>query len=281
MTQISNIENSDKIPKPFAIIADIKKEQNRCWHWFCLLAVPALFLLSGILVGFFSYRIGQQAEWEAREALVTTPPPSDLPIHCQLSSWGEWVTILPCSEESGGSAVQIRNKTIALTAKYGGNLCAEHERTQTKVNTCPIDCQFSSWGKWVTVLPCSEKTGESEVQIRNRTISRIAKFGGKLCAEDERMETKVKTCPVDCQFSSWGEWVTILHCSEKTGESEVQIRNRTITRIAKFGGKVCAEDERTESKVNTCPVDYQFSPWGEWVTIIARGFLCLLLDFFF
>ena len=66
-------------------------------------------------------------------------------MSCKLSHWSKWSA---CSNKCGGSGVQVRTRTVAAKAKYGGKKCVGAKR-ETK--SCKGNCRNIP-GMIVTVL---------------------------------------------------------------------------------------------------------------------------------
>ena len=69
-------------------------------------------------------------------------------------------------------------------------------------------------------------------------------------------------CPVDCEWGSFDEWSS---CSKTCGGGEMS-RSRSEVVLAIDGGRKC-KGEAVETKscnTNACPVDCQWSNYGDW-----------------
>jgi len=75
-----------------------------------------------------------------------------------------------------------------------------------------VDCRWSSFGNW---SPCSKTCGNGYKTSQRYRINN-ATHGGKECeGETVRMvQCNLNNCPVDCQWSSFGNWSA---CSETCG----------------------------------------------------------------
>jgi len=94
-------------------------------------------------------------------------------------------------------------------------------------------------GEWDTV--CSDDNSGK------KTYTRIVK-NPELCGNKDTSTTKTDySCPVDCQYSDWGEW---LEC----GPNNQRARFRTIYRQGSGGGQRCGieEGEIRTSEIEPC-----------------------------
>ena len=66
-------------------------------------------------------------------------------MSCKLSNWSKWSA---CSNKCGGIGVQVRTRTIATKAKYGGKCVGAKRETKS----CKGNCRKNIPGMIVTVL---------------------------------------------------------------------------------------------------------------------------------
>ncbi|XP_053388061.1 A disintegrin and metalloproteinase with thrombospondin motifs adt-1-like isoform X2 [Mercenaria mercenaria] len=127
---------------------------------------------------------------------------------------------------------------------------------------CPVDGHWASWGPWEH---CSSTCGYG-AKNRNRTCSNPPPSGGgKTCAGTSTATTtcKLKTCPVDGHWTSWGQWG---QCSVTCGGG-TKLRHRTCTHPAPSdGGKTCSGSSSLAGSCSTtsCPVDGHWHHWQAW-----------------
>merc|ERR1712055_521351 len=119
-----------------------------------------------------------------------------------------------------------------------------------------VDGQWSEWGD------CSKKCGGG---WKKRSCTNPAPaHGGADCEKEyglgDKDDCNTKKCPIDGQWSKWGE------CSKTCGGG---LKKRTYTNPAPaYGGADCKAEgygPKNEDDCNTeeCPVNGQWSNWGE------------------
>eukprot|EP00933_Yihiella_yeosuensis_P079036 TRINITY_DN9111_c0_g10_i1.p1 TRINITY_DN9111_c0_g10~~TRINITY_DN9111_c0_g10_i1.p1 ORF type:complete len:1252 (+),score=222.05 TRINITY_DN9111_c0_g10_i1:165-3920(+) len=179
-------------------------------------------------------------------------------IDCKFSLWSEWSK---CSASCGGGA-KTRNRTHAVQAKFGGLPCVGPNEEEEECNTqgCPRDCVWGNWSDWSV---CTRSCGKGTAR-RFRDIAVTMKNGGKPCAGSENDEKKCneQDCPVDCQWSVWGDWTP---CSV-TCDGGFRRKSRSYAIDAAFGGKKCIGNTSEQETCNSqhCPKDCKFSEWSHW-----------------
>eukprot|EP00435_Cladocopium_sp_Y103_P048679 s223_g14.t1 len=102
---------------------------------------------------------------------------------------------------------------------------------QNCTNYC-VDCSWTDWSPWDI---CSVSCGGGTAR-RSRKINELKQGGGAQCRgeSEESQPCNAQECPIDCEFSSWGDWSS---CEPYCKGS--QERHREVTTEAAFGGKSC------------------------------------------
>jgi len=177
------------------------------------------------------------------------------PVHCVVSSYGEWTTCsLPC-----GTGQQERARIVATAAAHGGTPCPVLRETQLcNATPCPVDCVV---GEWHLDIPCTKTCGGGKLQNR-RAITQPARHSGKACPSlIKEHDCNTGPCPVHCSVSSFSEWAA---CSVTCGGGS-QLRTRTVTKHAQHGGYTCPvlEEEQRCATLH-CPVDCVVGAWSVW-----------------
>ena len=151
------------------------------------------------------------------------------PVDCAMDTFGDWGA---CSRTCG-TGERTRSRKVLTYPAFGGKQCLHVDETQVcNTSNCPVDCEASSFGDWT---PCTATCGGG-LQIRQRSESRAAAFGGVACgALSVSRMCSTGSCPVDCIVSSYSTWDT---CTVTCG-SGTQSRTRLITQAVKYGGKAC------------------------------------------
>merc|ERR1719204_1418061 len=98
------------------------------------------------------------------------------------------------------------------------------------------NCEMGQWSGW---SDCSTTCDEG-VAHRSRQIERNATNGGANCTEvkSEEKSCLIVLCPIDCQWSEWGEW---SECPAVCGVSN-QTRHRQVAIEDQHGGEKCPGD---------------------------------------
>ena len=118
------------------------------------------------------------------------------------------------------------------------------------------ECQ---WGQWTEWSACSKSCGQSPGQ---RSRSRSSTNCTQPKTEWEKDICLVNKCPINCQWSQWGEWTS---CSQSCGTG-TRSRQRQVEEDAKYGGIACLDQEKSKEEVekcvaHSCPVH---GSWGQW-----------------
>ena len=177
------------------------------------------------------------------------------PIDCAVSAWSAWST---CTR-SCGTGSQTQTRSIETNMQHNGKVCPALSSTRNcGTAACPVDCAVGAWISWST---CTRTCGTG-TQSRTRPVTRPAEFGGKPCvavAETQNCNTSV--CPVDCVHSAWTQW---NQCSQSCATG-AQVRTRTVTRNAAYGGVACGSLLQSQACTNgPCPVDCAVSTFSAW-----------------
>ncbi|XP_052105775.1 SCO-spondin-like [Mytilus californianus] len=181
------------------------------------------------------------------------------PIDGEWTNWSEWST---CSQLCGGG-VMFRNRTCT-EPRYNGDNCRGNNTEFQKCAQipCSVNGQWSEWNKW---SECTISCGRG-YRLRNRSCTEPSpQFGGELCHgnETETDICNINDCPVDGNWSSWGNW---QECSTTCGGG-TKTRNRTCTDpVPHFGGECCNGNNTEAAMCNNilCPIDGNWSVWSKW-----------------
>jgi hypothetical protein len=177
------------------------------------------------------------------------------PIHCTVSAWSAYSK---CSKSCGTGSMK-RTRTITKMPENGGFVCPRLDDVEEcNVQSCPVDCAVSEWGKWSEcTVTCSSGT-----QTRSRTIKTENANGGRICPATEMSQIcNAGPCPVHCQVSSWGLW---SDCTKTCGSGK-KTRSRTVFKHAQHGGYVCPSlSQNAWCNTQACPVDCQLGKWSTW-----------------
>jgi hypothetical protein len=183
---------------------------------------------------------------------------------CQVSAYGPWSGCTKsCTNYGGTPGTDSRERTIVVSAYFGGNCPKLLDTRDCNTQICPENCVHNAWPNW-SAVECSLSCGAGGQKKRARTIKTAATYGGscegalvqvKDCYEGE--------CPIHCEVSAWGSWST---CSKSCGGSTVR-RTRAVTQYDKHGGIKCPSLYEVKTCNGwTCPEDCKYSAWAEWST---------------
>uniref|UniRef100_A0A7M5UUX8 Hemicentin-1 n=1 Tax=Clytia hemisphaerica TaxID=252671 RepID=A0A7M5UUX8_9CNID len=172
-----------------------------------------------------------------------------------------WSPFTACSRTCGvGTQERTRSCTNPSPA-HGGKECVGNtkESKQCKVKDCPVDGGYSSWSSY---SECSEACGDGLMTRKRTCINPSPAHGGKQCqgASTEEKQCKVKECPVNGKWSSWGGYGG---CSKRCGGG-LQTRSRSCNNPAPaHSGNPCKGSSTSSKRCNTheCPVN---GNWGKW-----------------
>jgi len=184
----------------------------------------------------------------------------DCAVDCAWGPWGEWFA---CSKTCGGGKRNRFRQTTQTRNDIGAACAGEGQDTlQCGEQECPIDCVLEDWGGWT---PCSVTCGSGGSQKRSRALVTANAYGGVPCGnleESETCDTPMTDCPLDCQWSAWGEW---RPCSSSCGAGS-RNRWRSEARPGNKYGRQCEGGTKVEEACDAgpCPIDCVVSTWNEW-----------------
>ncbi|XP_069114974.1 uncharacterized protein [Argopecten irradians] len=209
-------------------------------------------------------------------------PSNYCPVDGNWTTWGEWSTCSLSCIKTGQNANGVQTRSRSCTNPepiHGGKVCSG-DGVDTKeclpTGFCPVDGQWTTWGKWSACSVSCLKTGlnANGVQKRFRSCTDPKpEHGGKLCVgreEDVKECSSSNYCPVDGQWTTWQDWSMCSVSCLMTGQNAngVQTRSRSCTNPEpKHGGKVCpgdGVDTKECSPTIFCPVDGKWASWGKW-----------------
>ena len=144
-----------------------------------------------------------------------------------------------------------------------------------------VDGGLTEWQNWSN---CNIACGPGGKQKRHRYCTNpMPQNGGRKCRgqTEESRECKNRPCPINCEFSQWGDW---MPCSVTCGPKGhgIQNRRRHIIQKSKYGGIPCPSDsilsqQRTcphddmdekpkgeKNLLKNCPVDCKYTEWTCW-----------------
>lgn len=178
--------------------------------------------------------------------------------NCVWGEFGKWTT---CSK-SCGSGVKSRTRSKLKEAENGGSECRGDSKETESCNTqgCPVDCKWNNFGEWSS---CTKSCGTG---IKSRTRSKLkeAKNGGTPCVGDSKETESCNShgCPIDCKWSSFGEWSS---CSKTCGDG-YQSRQRSKLISAENGGRDCegSSNDKQSCNLRNCPIDCEWGEYSDW-----------------
>eukprot|EP00441_Pelagodinium_beii_P023760 CAMPEP_0197667352 /NCGR_PEP_ID=MMETSP1338-20131121/66005_1 /TAXON_ID=43686 ORGANISM="Pelagodinium beii, Strain RCC1491" /NCGR_SAMPLE_ID=MMETSP1338 /ASSEMBLY_ACC=CAM_ASM_000754 /LENGTH=1174 /DNA_ID=CAMNT_0043246569 /DNA_START=290 /DNA_END=3814 /DNA_ORIENTATION=- len=180
------------------------------------------------------------------------------PIDCQWSDWEDWSD---CSASCGpGTRKRLRNRTAY--EKHGGHVCygTQDDEAICTAGECPEACVVGDWGHW-SACPVTCGIGQ---HTRTRKVQSPAKNGGADCACDllENKSCAIDNCPVNCEFTDWGDWTP---CPKSCGGA-IKSRERKEKTLAQNGGNQCEGGVKEDyvCQERHCPVDCELGSWSPW-----------------
>jgi len=195
---------------------------------------------------------------------VATPSAND----CKYYPWGGWSD---CSRTCG-TGYLTRTRVIKELAKTGGKCGRPTDIQPCNTQQCPVDCKVSDFSVW---SHCSQSCstgaiggllagdaptgGRTGSQWRSRSVERAAAHSGTACPPiEETRACNTAQCPVNCDQTDWGDWLT---CSKDCGGG-VHSRTRTTNAEPSFGGIACGRSHESHAcNTDPCPIDCVVEPW--------------------
>ena len=176
-------------------------------------------------------------------------------LNCPIDCEGSWSMWSSCSSTCGGGS-QMRNFTITMHEKFGGQACPkEMENQNCGTDICPADC-ILTWSTWGA---CSVTCGGGS-QNRSYTITTPQVGAGSACVKTPLTQSCGTTvCPENC-IVSWSAWTA---CDVMCGGG-TQNRSYTVITPQVGTGSACVTTPLTQSCGTTaCPEDCIIS-WSAW-----------------
>jgi len=129
----------------------------------------------------------------------------------------------------------------------GEKLTSEETETTSereRFDNHPCPCIWGPWDEWSM---CTVTCGGG-LQNRSRAVERPSINQGAACPGDttEVMSCNTNPCPIDCQWSQWGDW---SECDKTCGWGE-RHKTRTHAILSQFGGKNCTGEATTSIDCN-------------------------------
>jgi len=172
------------------------------------------------------------------------------PVDCRWTVWGAW---MPCTKTCGSGNMH-RSRAYDPRPESGGTPCAgaHMEMIDCGSTPCPVDCMWDEWMDWSL---CSSSCGKTGRRAKIRLVLIAESHGGAECGGSVLEEhdwhqaggrhtikeeecADLGECPVDCRFSTWGEW---LPCNATCDEEGHRNANRTLLLAGNGGSPICPE----------------------------------------
>lgn len=223
-----------------------------CDNWLTLCNVNFTLEHEEGSCSYLKQEIGQGQPCEGDISQTMTCNEQLCPVDCVMTSWSDWS---PCEPYCNGT--QTKTREIETPAAFDGEECGPTKEEQNCTNYC-VDCSWTDWSPWDI---CSVSCGGGTAR-RSRKINELKQGGGAQCRgeSEESQPCNAQECPIDCEFSSWGDWSSCEpYC--KGGQE----RHREVTREPAFGGKSCYVLATEGALSNeTVGVTSQMRPCSNW-----------------
>jgi hypothetical protein len=195
---------------------------------------------------------------------------------CKMGKWEAW---LPCDRTCGkGQQIRYRHEVAPAQAMKCSKSTIETRSCDN--GPCPLDCVVTTWSPWSL---CEATCGNRAAQVRARTIHAQPSANGLACPHLEERKNCAGSnvaCPVDCEYSEWGDW---SKCTETCGSNGVQWHARRVTQLG-VGALACpAKKDRLLNQTRACnrihcPQDCEVgeweNTWSECSKNLATGTQC-------
>ncbi|XP_041349175.1 hemicentin-1-like [Gigantopelta aegis] len=197
------------------------------------------------------------------------------------------LALLVTTEGSCGTGyMKYRRTRTCIPPRHGGKACSsttQYISRQCNTQPCPVDAVMSAWSSWKPTDECSKPCGTGQITFERTRTCEPPKYGGKACgtlSETEVRKCNTQPCPVDGQWSEFGEWSPYTECSVSCGGG-AQSRTRTRTCSApkpQYGGADCVgeaiEGDERECNTQPCPIHGQWTQWEDWTPLDNCPVLC-------
>ncbi|KAG9332402.1 hypothetical protein JZ751_014500 [Albula glossodonta] len=190
------------------------------------------------------------------------------------AGWSEWGSWQACSVSCSSGHRQRERTCSSPPPNCGGPGCSGPSKETSACHTgkvCPVHGGWSAWGPWE---PCDGTCVREGSEPPRRHSARYCTNPapsidppGQPCPESGHRWEYCKGLPFCPVHGGWGPWGEYSRCSVTCGLG-AQVKRRVCDSPApKHGGHACPGEATSTKICNThqhCPVDGQWSEWGEW-----------------
>nr|CAD7441765.1 unnamed protein product [Timema bartmani] len=186
-------------------------------------------------------------------------------VPVEWSAWSPWSDCSTTCGPGDQTRVRVCEGGTGPDSVDPDDCQGESQQAQTcHMSVCQIDGGWSEWSDWTS---CSETCGRATRRRYRKCDSPTPAYEGRPClgSDGQQEYCHQSPCPIHGNWSEWSGWSDCTApCDEGT---KYRVRECTNPAPA-YGGDNCEGPnmETTSCNAHRCPVDGNWSPWGDWST---------------